>query len=714
MKKIKSITIACIFLITSSITRADEGMWLLTLLEGYTIEDMQSKGFRLTTDDIYSVNEACLKDAVVIFGGGCTGAMISGDGLLITNHHCGYGAIQKLSSVENDYLTDGFWAMGREEELPSPGSSVRFLRYMKEVTGEVTANPGGDTANNGSYAIIADNMKDIIRRANENGRYESVVQPMFHGNQYFLFVYERFSDVRLVGAPPGAIGNFGRDHDNWMWPRHNGDFAIYRVYANKENKPSKYSAGNIPYKPRNFFEISMNGVAKNDFTMILGFPGSTNQFLYSQGLKIMAEVSMPMKVSLRTERLEIMDRYMKQSDEVRIQYASKYRGISNAWKKWQGAVKGLERLDAVERKKKQEAEFEEWVTGTAERREKYGNLMQNFKEIYSELEEYQVINDLMREAVFVTELMTIAGRVQAQIDKSVPAEEILHTAQQFYKDYYNPIDQETFAVMMENYRESSREIYHPDFFKEVDRKFKGDFHAYSEHLFSKTLFRTEETLEEFLKVYSKKPEKAVRILENDPIVSAVTQFNYIYGTLVRPQAGLLNSSLDILYKAWVRAIMEMKPGARHYPDANFTMRLTYGKVEGYVPHDGVNYQHYTTIDGIIEKSREGKDDYVIPEKLAEFYASKDYGEYGSDGTLPVCFTASNHTSGGNSGSPVLDGNGRLIGLNFDRNWHGTMSDEMYDPDMCRNIAVDMRYILFIIDKYAGAGYLLDEMKLVRD
>ncbi|MEX0981444.1 MAG: S46 family peptidase [Bacteroidales bacterium] len=703
---------ALILLLFFNITRADEGMWLLSLLEGYTIEDMQAKGFTLTANDIYSVNQACLKDAVVIFGGGCTGQMISGDGLVLTNHHCGYGAIQSHSSVENDYLTDGFWAMSREEELADPQLYVRFLRYMKDVGDEVFMGTEMLSRKHDTDSIIASNIAKIEKEANENGKYESRVSSMFYGNQYYLFVYERYSDVRLVGAPPSTIGNFGSDHDNWMWPRHTGDFSIFRVYANKDNEPSDYNADNVPYQPRKFFEISMDGVEKGDFTMLLGYPGSTQQFLYSEALKIFAERIMPLSVDIRTQRMAIMDRYMSQSDEVRIQYASKYRRVTNAWKKWQGAIGGLERLDAVEKKRKFETEFEAWVKGSPERTREYEGLLQSFDEIYKQMEEYEVINNLMGEAVFTVELIRLGSRVHAMMTDSASSDFIIQQVEAFYKDYYIPLDQEMFAAMMNKYREIGSQHYYPEFFAEVDRKFRGDFTAFADKVYSKSPLRSMESLEKFLERYEKNPSRALRKMKKDPVTTILNEFMDIYTEEVRPTRNFLQDELDELYKLWVQGRFQMQPNVRHYPDANFTMRLTYGEVDGYYPEDGVEYDYYTTLSGIIEKNNEGKHDYLIPDKLKDLYASKDYGDYGINGTMPVCFTASNHTSGGNSGSPVIDANGRLIGINFDRNWHGTMSDEMYDPDMCRNISVDIRYILFIIDKFAGAGYLLDEMKLV--
>ncbi|MCF8225168.1 MAG: S46 family peptidase [Bacteroidales bacterium] len=714
MRIIKHLVVVYLLLVTTASLKADEGMWLLSLLEGHTIEEMQSKGFQLSAEDIYSINEACLKDAVVIFGGGCTGEMISGDGLVLTNHHCGYGAIQSHSSVENDYLTDGFWAMSREEELPNQELSVRFLRYMEDVGQKVFEGVEDASGKRERDLLIKSNISGIIDEAEQAGRYEATVRPMFYGNQYFLFVYERYSDVRLVGAPPGSIGNFGEDNDNWMWPRHTGDFSIFRVYADQNNEPAAFSTDNVPYTPGKFLEISMDGVNEGDFTMILGYPGSTRQFLYSMALKNMTEISLPLKIELRTRRMEVMDRYMKDSDTVRIQYASKYRRVSNAWKKWQGAIRGLKRLDAVNRKLEFEQDFREWMNESGERKLKYGEVLDQFESIYSEMEDYLVIYDLMTEAVKPLEIFRIASVAEHMMKDTLPPEDIRERVSSLYKDYHPPIVKDMFAAMLKSYREYADSTYYPEFFTRVDKKFDGDFKSFADKTFSKTFFQLEASVDDLIELYDKNPGKALRKLEKDPVLQYLDQLNEIYLTQIRDQMGTFYKSLNELYRIWVQGHFEFQPEVRHYPDANFTMRLTYGEVDGYSPADAIDYDYFTTLAGVIEKNREGKLDYAIPEKLEDLFNSKNYGEYGMNGTMPVCFTASNHTSGGNSGSPVIDANGRLIGINFDRNWHGTMSDEMYDPEMCRNIAVDIRYILFIIDKFAGAGYLIDEMVLISE
>lgn len=712
MKKLKIFALLFVLLSSTLSTRADEGMWLLSLLKGYTIEDMQKEGFKLTAEDIYSVNQACLKDAVVIFGGGCTGELISNKGLLLTNHHCGYGAVQSHSSVENDYLTNGFWAMSKEEELPNPGLSVTFLRYMEDVTEKVQSGIKKGMSAEEKAAILQANVDKISVEAAEDGKYEVQLKSMFYGNQYFIFVYEKYLDVRLVGAPPSSIGNFGEDSDNWMWPRHTGDFTVFRIYANKDNEPASYCADNIPYVPKKSLEISMDGVQEGDFTMLIGYPGSTQQFLYSDALDNMINQSYPLKIDLRTKRLEIMGKYMKESDAVRIQYASKYRGVSNAWKKWKGVIRGLKKLDAINVKHSEEEAFGTWVSESPERHAKYAHLFPQFEDIYTQLSALGVLADLQKEAIYVVELPRFASTVRQIIDGDGTAERLQAYADYFYKDYYNPIDEEIFASMMEACYVNMDDIYHPEFFSYVEKKYAGDFRSFAADIYSKTVFSSAEEFSGIIALYKKSPEKALRKLDKEPLLQYMNEFNERLGD-ISSQYSLLQSSLNVLYHTYVQGIMEMNPEQVFYPDANFTMRIAYGKVEGYEPVDATNLRYYTTLSGVIEKSRMGRADYLIPSRLEDLFNAKDYGRYGENGMMPVCFIASNHSSGGNSGSPILDANGRLIGLNFDRNWEGTMSDEMYDLTQCRNISVDIRYVLFIIDKYAGAGYLLDEMVLVK-
>lgn len=692
--------------------RADEGMWIPMLLERYSIGEMQEAGLRLSAEDIYSINQDCLKDALVIFGRGCTGEMISADGLLLTNHHCGYGAIQRHSSVESDYLTNGFWAMSMEEELPNESLTVTYLRYMKDVTVDMEEgmDPGMDPE--AAREQMEENTAALIKEATEGTHYSAIVRPFYYGNAYYMFVYETFTDVRLVGAPPEAIGNFGGDTDNWMWPRHTGDFSIFRVYANEDNEPAAYDASNKPYKPRKHLEIAAGGVEEGDFTMVMGYPGSTTQYLYSAAVRSMLETSLPLKIDLRTTRLEIMDRHMRSDDVVRIQYASKYRGVSNAWKKWQGIILGLTRNDAVEVKLKEEEQFAAWVEADGERIIKYDGVLDEFARIYKEIEPYALAMDMMNESVMAVELFRQASRVYQMMGRGASREGIEGMMESFYRNYYQPIDQEICAAMLEAYFTHMPASMTPSIGEEIQGKYKGDYSAYAEALYGKTVFNHPGKFAKLMAKYEKNSEKGLKFLQKDPIMILGTSFRDILMAEAAPVHDKLQQMLNRNYKIYMAALLEMEQDRRLYPDANFTMRFTYGKVNPYKPKDGVEYRYYTTLSGVMDKSTEGFEDYAVPEKLRELYETRDFGKYGVNGTMPVCFIASNHTSGGNSGSPVMDADGRLIGINFDRNWEGTMSDVHYDPSLCRNITVDIRYVLFIIDKYAGAGYLLEEMDIV--
>lgn len=715
MKKI--VLFFTLFFLLVSTLFSREGMWVPLFLEKYNLEEMQQMGFRLSAQDIYDINEASMKDAVVLFGGGCTGELISGDGLLITNHHCGYRQIQQHSSVENDYLTHGFWAKNRSEELNNPGLSVSFLERMEEVTNAVFEGTDGFESQEEKDKRISQNIAAIEREAQENGKYRVTVRPFFYGNQYFLHVYKVYTDVRLVGAPPSAIGKFGGDSDNWMWPRHTGDFALFRIYAGKDNEPASYSPENVPFKPKKFFPISLQGVEPDDFTMVFGYPGRTTQYLPSYAVELIRNQRNPDRIAIRDLKLDIMGTHMSGDAKVRIQYASKYAGVSNAWKKWQGENLGLDRLGAVERKKEFEKEFQTWASKNGQWESEFAPLFNLFRTQYIEYGPLAKASDYYAEILSSgIEIFTVANYFNTLIRQIDRQDEISESAalsmkrllDNFFKDYHQPLDEEMFATLLPVLFNDLPAEYLPGELGAVLRKFQGE--KLIRNFYRKSVLNNHEKLNALVASTSIQRIKAI---EKDPVFALFRALRNYYDTQVNPPVQIIESSLESAMKPYMAGIMQMKEGQSFYPDANSTLRVSYGRVEGYEPRDGVKYKHYTTLEGIMEKDNPEIYDYDVPARLKELYENGDYGQYGLNGKMPVCFVASNHTSGGNSGSPVLNAEGHLIGINFDRNWEGTMSDIMYDPDQCRNIALDMRYALFIIDKFAGAGYLLEEMELIR-
>ena len=662
--------LALVFLGSATI-RADEGMWLPSEILK-KIKDIQGQGFKLSAEDIYSVNQSSLKDAVVRFGSGCTGELISPEGLLITNHHCGFGQIQSHSSVEHDYLKDGFWAMSKEEELPNPGLTVSFLEYMTDVTDEVLKGYKPKMTEEKRMELVAKNSKKIEEKAIKGKKgLTAHVKPIYYGNQYFLFVYKVYTDVRLVGAPPSSIGKFGGDTDNWMWPRHTGDFSIFRVYAGADNEPAEYSPENVPLRPKKFFKINAGGISEGDFTMVYGFPGTTREYLFSDAVKYTALVSNPHKIALRTLRLDIQNAEMGKDQAVRIKYASKNASVANAWKKWQGEAKGILKMNAIGNKQAFEAKFDQWAEGNPE----YENIVERFKELYASIEELSLVQDYQTEALNAVEIVSFAGRGQQGAEK-------------FYKDYYMPIDKASFIALYNAYNKNIADDYKSPYYKEQLQKY-GTVEAWADALFTET-----PNLEMAAEIYQ--------------------ETNQYFRTNIAPVLESVNKEITLLYRAYMRGMMkyneETGGGKIFYPDANSTLRVTYGKVKGYSPADAVYYTPISSLEGIIQKDNPEIYDYDIPQKLRDLYATKDYGKWEVNGSVPVAFIATNHTSGGNSGSPVLDADGYLIGVNFDRVWEGTMSDVVYDPEICRNISLDA---LFIIDKLAGAKHLLEEMEIVK-
>jgi hypothetical protein len=718
MKKLLVLLVLKLVLISTLF--ADEGMWIPILMQQYNFGEMQAKGFKLTAEDIYSVNNASMKDAVVIFGGGCTGAIISDEGLLITNHHCGYGNIQKHSSLEHDYLTNGFWAMTRAEELSNPGLKVTFLISMEDVTDLVLKGVDDNMTVYKRTSIIEKNIEEIESKAVDGTHYEARIESFYNGNQYFLFINEVFTDVRLVGAPPSAIGKFGGDTDNWMWPRHTGDFSIFRVYCDKEGKPADFSKDNVPLKPKRFFPVSINGVKKGDFTMVFGYPGTTTEYLPSFAVEQIQNESDPARILIRGKKLDIINVAMNSDPLIRIQYSAKAASVANGWKKWIGEVRGLKRLNAIDVKRDFENGFTAWVNSDKTMYEKYGNILSQYEKTYKELSAYNMAMIYINEAAFGSDAVLLALRMRGLEGSKDASEESLEwikkdaqtKADIHFKDYNEKTDKLIFAEMLRLYYENIPKEFHPAYFEELDKiskKSTDKYLAITDYCYSKSIFANQEKFNAFLQTFSSKSYKKV---VNDPLYVLMKGFLGVYQTKIMSPYDKFTMTLDSLDRVYMKAQMEYQPNRRFYPDANFTLRITYGQVDDYDPVDGVEYEYYTTLKGIIEKDNPDIYDYDVPDKLKELYYAGDFGKYAdSDGTMHVAFIGTNHTTGGNSGSPVINANGELIGLNFDRNWEGTMSDVMYDPDMCRNITLDIRYALFIIDKYAGASHLIEEMEI---
>jgi len=720
MKRRILFLITAALLAVSSFLRADEGMWIPLLIEKYNIKIMQEKGFRLTAEDIYSVNRACMKDAIVIFGGGCTGELISPEGLLITNHHCGYGMIQRHSTLEHDYLTSGFWAMDRSQELPNQGLSVTFLRRMEDVTADVLKGVSDDMKPDERDKIISQNMAAVRKRAEAEGTgYTIQIRPFFMGNQYFLFMNETYNDVRLVGAPPSSIGKFGGETDNWVWPRHTGDFSLFRIYADKNNKPAEYSKDNVPYKPVYYFPVSLKGVKEGDFTMVFGYPGSTNEYVPSFHIDMVKNYINPKMIEIRTSKIDIMEKAMAADRLVRIQYSSKKSGLANSWKRWIGENQGLERLDVIARKQAYEERFTKWVNEDRNRAAKYRNILPEYKKLYEQLRVYQFVNSYTSEVVNGAEAIGISRRINTLSEMVRGNSEerlinemrnnLLKVTASIFRDYNMKVDMDVFISVMELYGKNMPPEWQTPGYKKVYAMCKGDFKTLASKIYPASPFTDETRFTAFVRGFNK---NSLKVLDKDVFFLLGNDFSEFIANNVREKLSSLNTELQQLNRIYMKAQMEFEKDKVFYPDANSTLRVAYGQVKGYFSKDAVYFTHYTTLKGIMEKDNPEIYDYDVPQKLRDLYRTKDYGRYTQDGEVPVCFIANNHTTGGNSGSPVINAEGHLIGINFDRAWEGVASDMAFNPDQSRNISLDMRYALFIIDKFAGAGYLLKEMTLI--
>jgi hypothetical protein len=721
MKKILLSATFLFIILFSNASIPDEGMWIPILIEKYNIKLMQEKGFKLTAEDIYSVNKACMNDAVVIFGGGCTGEVISAEGLLITNHHCGFGQIQRLSSLERDYLTNGFWAMSREEELPCPGLFVTFLKRMEDVTDKMLQGVTGDMNAEARQKVINANSDMISKDAVKGTHYTARISPFFMGNQYFLMVYESYNDIRFVGAPPSAIGKFGDVTDNWVWPRHTGDFSLFRIYADKENKPAGYSKENVPFKPIYHFPISLKELNEGDFTMVVGYPGSTSEYAPSYYIDMVKNYINPKMIALRTKKIEIMESSMNTDPLIRLQYASKKFGLDNAWKKWIGENQGLERMNTIAKKQEFENRLQSWINDDESRKLKYGNILSDYKAIYSRLKDYILVNNYTSDVFFASgaEAVGFARNISAlaEMVQKNPGDgninnvknDLINSAKGFYKNYNKETDKKLFVAVMTMYGENLDQKWLAPEYLKIKNACKGDFQAFADKMYARTVFVDETKFTEFVKSFNK---GSVAKLQKDPFYILSKSASEFLANQVRGELNKLMTDIQLLNARYMTLQMEFDEDHLFYPDANSTLRVAYGSVKGYYSKDAVYYKHYTTLKGIMEKDNPDVYDYAVPEKLQQLYKSKDYGRYTQDGEVPVCFIADNHTTGGNSGSPVINAYGHLIGINFDRAWEGVASDMAFNPDLSRNISLDIRYALFIIDKFAGAGHLIKEMTII--
>jgi len=697
--------------------RADEGMWLLPLIEKLNIGKMTELGFKLSAEDIYSLNKASIKDAIIIFGGGCTGEIVSSQGLILTNHHCGYGQIQSHSTVEHDYLRDGFWAMSKEEELPNRGLSATFLIRIEDVSSQMLANVKPGMTETERTAALTEARTAIEKKAAEGNNYRAQVSSFYGGNYFYLLIYERYLDVRLVGAPPSSIGKFGSDTDNWEWPRHTGDFSVFRVYSGPDGKPAPYSKDNVPLKPKHYLPVSIKERNKGDFAMVMGYPGRTNRYMTSYEVNEQLQIVHPDRIKIRGLKQDIWMKDMQADQKVNIQYSAKYFGSSNYWKYSIGQKGGLERLNVKAKKEEIENQFKKWVVATPERKAKYGESLNMIKSSIEGRAEYYNALQYLNECLQGCELLNMYSTANMLITvlKTGDAQKIAEAtsnvkndASFFYKDYNPPTDNKSMKAMLTVYRADLPAKFHPDFYVNiVDKKYKGSIDKFVDDMFAKSVFSSEAKLMAFL------DKPVLKTLENDLIVATVASFRKTADE-VSKGSSQFDAALATGKRLWVAALMEMAPEKTLYPDANSTMRLSYGTVQDYDPKDGVTYKYYTTLQGVVDKYKPADYEFDLPKKLLDLNAKKEFGRYASSkGYMPVCFLTTNDITGGNSGSPVMNDKGELIGLAFDGNWEAMSGDIAYETNLQRTIVVDIRYVLWTMDVYAGAKHLVDEMTIVQ-
>lgn len=703
--KLRFFALFCIVILSLKPVFAEEGMLIPSLIAAFE-NDMKAKGMKLSAADIYNVNSTSIKDAIFQFGGGCTAELVSDKGLLLTNHHCGYGQIQAHSSLEHDYLKNGFWAKNYAEELPNPGLTAMRIVRIEDVTAAVLAG----ASSKADQTIIAANIKKLVAAAIAGTHYEAEIKPFNYGNDYYLMVKETFADIRFVGTPPNSIGKFGGDTDNWVWPRHTGDFSVFRIYAGKDNKPAAFSQDNQPYKPLHYLPISFQNRQEGDFTMVYGFPGTTEQHVVSEYLKFIIEKERPARIEMRNQSLAVIDAGMKAYDLTRIQYAAKQASIANAWKKWIGQVEGLENLGAIEIKVAEEARYKAMASSKPEWA-KYASALQTLNGLMAKgtsteykyaigVEYFSVGPEYFKLVRGIEDLLLNHAKYSANKELEKVLEKLQVMADGFFKNYNAAVDRQIFSSLTKLYLTYS------------EQSLKGSsVEDLTNLIYTKSIFTDEARFKAFLSSFS---AKSVKKLEKDPGFVHFNQFFTPFRNDVVPAYKSFQAEVNKWMQVYVEGKYVMFPNDKHWPDANSTLRITYGQLEGSAPTDGMRYTEHTTLDGIIAKYNTGNPDFELLPRMLELHAAKNYGPYAQGDELWVCFTGSNHTTGGNSGSPVLDKNGYLMGLNFDRSWESTMSDYLFDPNRCRNIVVDIRYVLWVMDIYSGAKHLVDEMTLMKE
>jgi hypothetical protein len=716
----KTIAMATFLLLGWNSVKADEGMWLLHLIKDLNYADMKAKGLKLTPEQIYSVNGSSMKDAILTMNGGmCTGEMISGEGLFLTNHHCGYDAIQEFSSTEHNYLADGFWAMKRSDEMHVPGMTVTFLIRIEDVSERINKELSDDMNSFARMQKIEALKAQIAAEAVEGTHYDAYVREFFEGSEFYLFVNETFRDVRFVGAPPESVGKYGGDTDNWMWPRHTGDFSMFRVYAGADNKPADFSADNKPFKPRHHLPVSLNGVSEGDFAMIMGYPGSTDRYLTSYGVQHAVNADQPARVKIRRKKLDLMKEDMDKSVAIRIQYASKYAQVANYWKYFLGQSQQLTKNKVFDKKKAEEDAFEKWVAQDEERKKRYGNVIKDIQDSYKIIGQYWYGTTYLSECLFGPELIVfcrnnfsnrgefynaLASGDATRIENARQA--ALKNADVFFKDYNPATDQKILGAMLAMYHADVPLDLQPESLKALSKKYKGDFNKFAAAYFKKAPFRSLDALKMFIKNATKES------LDNEQANKLLGDFIQTYVSKFLATSGQAEMKLSNAVRLLIEGYRKMQPEKKFYPDANSTQRLTYGTVGGYESHvDAVVYKYYTTIEGIMQKKNNEDPEFVVPDRLVDLYNKKEYGRYAQDGQLWVCFLTNNDITGGNSGSPVINGNGELIGCAFDGNWEAMSGDIFFEKQLQKTICVDIRYVLWFIDVYAGAGHLVKEMTI---